>query len=47
MEISILEYPGGRGDSSIIDAYVDQVAQYRDEGSPGCGARRCRSSGIC
>ena len=32
MEISILEYPGGRGDSSIIDAYVDQVAQYRDEG---------------
>ena len=32
MEISVLEYPGGRGDSSIIDAYVDQVAQYRDEG---------------
>src|SRR6476620_661865 len=32
MEISILEYPGGRGGSSIIDTYVDQVAALRDEG---------------
>jgi 5,10-methylenetetrahydromethanopterin reductase len=32
VEISILEYPGGQEGSSIIDAYVDQVAALRDEG---------------
>jgi len=31
MQISILEQPGG-GAGSIIDAYVAQVAMYRDEG---------------
>ena len=32
MQISILEYAGGRGQRSIIDAYVEQVATLRDEG---------------
>ena len=32
MQISILENPGGRDGQSIIDAYVGQVAQLRDEG---------------
>ena len=32
MQISILEHPGVRDGQSIIDAYVGQVAQLRDEG---------------
>lgn len=32
MQISILEYPAGRPGRSIIDAYVEQVAQLRAEG---------------
>ncbi|HEX5144273.1 MAG TPA: TIGR03564 family F420-dependent LLM class oxidoreductase [Mycobacterium sp.] len=32
MQISVLEHLGDRGERSIIDAYVEQVAQLRDEG---------------
>ncbi len=32
MQISVLEYPAGRAGQSIIDAYVEQVAQLRAEG---------------
>lgn len=32
MQISILEHPSDGADRSIIDAYVEQVAQLRDEG---------------
>ena len=32
MQINVLEYPGGAGGRSFIDAYVEQVAMLRDEG---------------